>query len=389
MRQILLKVPTYNPGDKSEIAKEVALQGLKFNIYKCNNRPKPNHNNIIIFTCFGELGCTSLLPLYCIPRLLQGKYRGKYSIITCWSKQKFLFQHLVDEVWELDAEFNILKETARAFHDDSKNLKKLREKLKEVGHVVPDSELSNICCFPILNECPKSDCKGKITRAESGQQCQKCGITYDPAGLFFDCEAAKNTAIRLPDPHPRHPVDIPPNSVGLVARGRKCYGRNLKPEFYERLGWLLEDFGYNVVWLEEKGSSQSCPCERFIQPNPSDLEETFAVVKKLKFTIQFWTASSRLAGMMSVPFIIVESPDQIWSSGHEGYRLHLTSFAPKKLILAHFRNVLENNTKALRVMETAIREIQSGDYSTMISPVVEDEIAVRELRRKNKYIKWF
>jgi hypothetical protein len=38
----------------------------------------------------------------------------------------------------------------------------------------------------------------------------------------------------------------------------------------------------------------------------------------LQFTIQFWTASTRLASMMGVPWILFESPDQIAGNGQEG-----------------------------------------------------------------------
>ena len=216
---------------------------------------------------------------------------------------------------------------------------------------------------------------------------------YDHEGLFHDCEDAKRQAVWLPSPSKeklaKAKSELPPNPVGLTARGRKCYGRNFTPEFYERIIWLLEDQGFSPVWLGEKVTTLPCPCNRIFQPNPQDLEMTLAYVKHMSFTIQLYTASSRLSGLMGTPFLIVESPDQIWGNGHEGFRLHLTSKGPKKLVLAHFRNILENNTKALRVMESAIRDMSQRDYSTTLSPLLEDKDTVRDMRRNNKLVKWF
>jgi alkanesulfonate monooxygenase SsuD/methylene tetrahydromethanopterin reductase-like flavin-dependent oxidoreductase (luciferase family) len=45
---------------------------------------------------------------------------------------------------------------------------------------------------------------------------------------------------------------LKPNSVGIFARGRAMYGRNLSPEFYVNLIKMLEDLGYNPIWLGEK-----------------------------------------------------------------------------------------------------------------------------------------
>jgi hypothetical protein len=109
----------------------------------------------------------------------------------------------------------------------------------------------------------------------------------------------------------------------------------------------------------------------------------------MEFTIQFWTASTRLAGAVGTPFILFESPDQIWGNGQEGMRLHLTSKGPKKLVIAHYRSVLEDNTKALEIAEAAIRDVGDGDYSTILG-MVEDENAIRNMMwAKKDTITWF
>jgi len=151
--------------------------------------------------------------------------------------------------------------------------------------------------------------------------------------------------------------------------------------------------GYNPVWVGEKATTLACPCPRItdLRGNAEvrDFEQTLAYVTEMKFTIQFWTASTRLAGLVGTPFILFESPDQIWGGGQEGYRLHLTSKGPKKLVLAHFRHVLENSTKALKIVESSVRDIQEGDYSTVFG-MVEDKASVRSMMINSKHnITWF
>jgi hypothetical protein len=37
-------------------------------------------------------------------------------------------------------------------------------------------------------------------------------------------------------------------------------------------------------------------------PEARDLELTLAIISQLQFTVQFWTASTRLAAMVGTPF---------------------------------------------------------------------------------------
>jgi hypothetical protein len=125
--------------------------------------------------------------------------------------------------------------------------------------------------------------------------------------------------------------------------------------------------GYHPVWLGEKTSIHPCPFPRILDfssmPEANDLECTLGLVSHLKFTIQFWTASTRLAGLVGVPFIIFESPDQIIGAGHEGLRLELCTRGEKKLVLSHFNDIANDHNTAFPLVRRAVREIENGNYS--------------------------
>ena len=109
-----------------------------------------------------------------------------------------------------------------------------------------------------------------------------------------------------------------------------------------------------------------------------DLEMTLALIKQLEFTIQFWTASTRLSAMVDTPFIIVESPDQIVGIGQEGKRLNLTTFCDRKMIFCHYMSVLEDTEEALNILDHAINQIKKKDFSTIIG-LVEDKKIIRSM----------
>jgi hypothetical protein len=75
------------------------------------------------------------------------------------------------------------------------------------------------------------------------------------------------------------------------------------------------------------------------------------------FSLQLYTASTRISSLLDVPYILVESPDQIYGRGQEGIRLSLTTRndKKKKLILSNYINTLENFDKFLNTFELAVR----------------------------------
>ena len=114
-----------------------------------------------------------------------------------------------------------------------------------------------------------------------------------------------------------------------------------------------------------------------------DLERTLAIMANLSFTVQFWTASTRLSGMVGTPFLLFESPEQIYSTakrpGQEGRRLELTSFGPKKVCISHYSKVCERPDEALDLVEQCVNEMKDGDFSDTIG-LVEHKGAVELLR---------
>ena len=371
------------PDSTRQIMKdELKLDKMMFNVYKLNHRPKPKkQNRIKIVSCFSEFGCETIGCLYCIPRLLR-RFPGAYVIAMGWYGREYLYRHLVDEYWELKEEFMWLRDYARAFHSVSDNLRRLEEAATVYGDVVPAVALGK---YAVANFCRTCGAFWNEWRIRA-DECPNCTSTVLVRSVFTDIKEYKPTARRMPRPRQEY-LDwakdlLKPNTVGVFARGRKTYGRNLQPEFYVKLVQILEDMGHNVIWLGEKQSTQPCPVDHVLDfsrmPESQDLERTLAIVCNLDFTIQFWTASSRLSSMMGTPFILFESPEQIYvsSSGlcgaQEGKRLELASFGPKKLVMAHYKNVYDDNDTALELVKQAAEELKEGNEEDILG-MVEDK----------------
>lgn len=361
---------------------EKRLDDIRFTVYKFNNRPKPKKTDRIkIISCFSEFGCEVLGCLYCIPRLLR-RYPGQYIIAMGWYGREYLYRHLVDEFWEIGEEYMWLREYTRAFHHVSWNLKKVEESATRYGEVVPAAALGN---YAIANLCRTCGKFGQQWRMQ-WKKCPACGSTLLIRSIFTDIATYKPQARHIPRPSKAAlewaETVVKPKTVGIFARGRKTYGRNLQPDFYVKLIRLLDGMGYNVIWLGEKQSTLPCPVEHVTDfsrmPESRDLEKTLAIICNLSFTVQFWTASTRLSGIMGVPFLLFESPEQVYASwsgimgAQEGKRLELCSFGPKKLVLSHYNNVYENHEGALRLVERAIGEMKEGNWDDVLG-LVQDE----------------
>lgn len=396
-----MKLPLYsipksnvNPGDRKETSSEKMLSEVSFHVHKFNNRPKPDDKRKIIFIpAFSEFSCETLLPLYAIPHLLNGKYKGYYTIVIGWYGRDFLYKHLVDEYWELKEEFQHLREYCRAIHHHSKNLKSFENELKKTGTFITATDLGWIFSYPKLLSCIKAKCNGRVAQFEDYQRCQNCGCMFSPVGIFNKAKQAKKNAHWLPKSNSDRlnwaKKYLPPNAVGIFARGRKCYGRNLTPEFYSNLIDLIQKLGFNPVWMGEKSTILPCPNPDILDfsthINARDLEYTFAITSLMKFTIQFWTASTRLAGLVGTPFILFESPDQIWGpTGQEGVRLYLATRGEAKLVISNYSTAAEQPDKLLQAAEEAIVDVKNQDFTTLLR-LIESEIVIRDMIRKTKY----
>ena len=368
------------------IGSEISLTQMSFNIHKFNNRPKPKERDrILIISCFCEFGCEIVGRLYCLPRLIK-RFPGRYIIVMGWHGREYLYRHLVDEFWEVNDEFMWLRDRTYAFHYRSKNLRRLEQSAAKYGTVVPTEALGTYVVGNFCITCGKYWSEWK----SHNDKCSNCQSTVLINSVFSTTEEYKKTAVMIPRPSSAK-LDwakefIKPNTVAIFARGRRTYGRNLTPEFYTKLINLLESKGYNCIWMGEKQSTLPCPVDHVYDFSRSeharDLEKTLAIISNCQFTIQFWTASSRLAGIMGVPFIIFESPEQIFCSGYtpgqEGRRLELTTFGPSKLVLSHYLRSLENQEGVLDLTNRAIDELVSLNTNYIIG-LVEDEKSTQHL----------
>ena len=354
----IIKPKTYNFGTLEQTESEVMLDSVKFKVYKNNIRPRPkNKNHIVIFSCFSEFGSELVGCLYCIPKFLQESYLGYYVIVIGWHGREYLYRHLVDEFWELDSDYHWLREYCRAYHHGSKNLRRIE---KAVGRKFGKLVDSNAFSMYTLKE------------------------------LYVNLEESKKHACWTPMPRKSVYASIDkflkPNSVGVIGRHRKCYGRNLQIDFYKKLLDNLQGMGYNPIWIGEPDTTYDCPYSHITNfrgtEESKDLEKVLALISRLQFTIQFWTASTRLAGIVGTPFIIFESPDQIYGIGHEGMRLFLTTRGNKKIVISHFLNVYNDHQGGLKLVNQAIEEIKQNNWNDIVG-LVDSENIVLDLIQHN------
>ncbi len=372
---------------------EKVLESAKFTVYKFNSRIKPiRKDRILIIGCFSEFGCETVGVTYAIPRLIK-RFPGMYIIAMGWYGRDYLYRNLVDEFWEIDANLMNLRNYTFAFHHKSINLRHIEECASKHGTVVPTEVLGK---YAVGNTCKTCGAFWNEWR-KTTKNCARCGSTNIVNSLFGSAEKYRKTAKRIPFPSKdkfewaKNVVTEP--AVAIFARGRKTYGRNLTPEFYVKLIQMVRKMGYHPIWMGEKQSTQPCPVPDVFDfsrcEESRDLEKTFAIVQNCKFTIQYWTASSRIAGLMGVPFLLFESPEQIYCSGfgpaQEGRRLELTSFGEKKVCLAHYLKSVKEQDKLLYYTKEAILEMEQGIYTDMITDLVKDQEAVQIL--KTEYYK--
>jgi len=389
-KKFLIPGAVYNSGDKSKIKPEANLDEVEFNIFKFNNRIRPNDKNkILIIFSFYEFGTEILSVLYCIPRLIRLN-PGYHVIVVGWYGREYLYRHIADEYWELKEEYQWLREYSDSYNHNSVNLKKLSDKLGEMGILATGNEMSHFC---LGHKC--LDCGNYfMTHEYLYPKCCKCQSSNLNRPLLTDVKKHRKTMLPLPTPSVKMLVKakeyLKPNSVGIFARGRTRYGRNLPPTFYVNLIRLFEHMGYNPIWLGEKQSVLPCPVDHILDfsrmPESRDLELTLAIVKQLKFTIQFWTASTRLASLVGTPWILFESPGQLGGGGQEGIRIALTTdWDKKKIVLANYNDVLENKELGLRLVQKSVEEIQRQDFSTIVGMVENRETVDKWITKFNHW----
>jgi hypothetical protein len=385
MKSRLVTPRARNPGDRTPIEAEPIVDALRFTTHRISSRVRPDDpRRNLIFPCFSEFGCEVVGAMYCIPRMAQ-QFPGHYTTVVGWHGREYLYRHLVDEFWELDEDQMWLREYSRAFHHESANLRRFEDSLKGSGVVISDQYMGRITKGTQCNSCWRE--WPSTTRTEA---CGFCGSKDLRRSLYSDPAGAKADAV-LPRPPSAAKVAyartlLGPRPVGVFARARKCYGRNLPPDFYVGLIELLESLGYTPVWLGEKSTTLPCPVDRVVDfsraPESRDLETTLAIVSLCEFTVQFWTASTRLAAIARTPYLLFESPEQLWGlKGEEGYRLDLVTTGKRKLAVNHFLNVLNDPKRGLEVVRRCVSEMQRGNYADVIGMV--DAPAIVESQRRD------
>jgi len=84
-----------------------------------------------------------------------------------------------------------------------------------------------------------------------------------------------------------------------------------------------------------------------------------------------------------VPYLLFESPDQIWGKGQEGIRRNLCDFGPRKLSVNHYLSVYGDNSGGLKIVKECMEEMSAGNYDDHIG-MVEDRESVLKMRADNK-----
>ncbi len=366
------------------MANSEILEQVQFTIHKFTTTPKPtDKNQIVILSCFGEFGCETLGVTYTIPRLKTHRPPNTYYIAVGWYGREYLYRHLVDEFWEIREEHMWLREYARAFHHESNNLKLLEKKLVAFGKVVSAGDMGH---WAVGNDC--RNCRHFWGDVSKEPPCPKCGSRDVEWSVLGNINAWKPKMVPIPEPSSekmkwaREITDNSTTLVGITARNRQTYGRNLPPEFYIKLIGMLRKNGCDPIWLGEKQSTLACPVDGVLDfsrmPESRDLENTLALTKCCNFTIQYWTASTRLAALMGVPYLLFESPDQIYGNGQEGIRMELMTLGNKKLVISHYLNTFNDLDGAISVTSKCIDEMNEGNWNEVIG-LVESEEAIRSM----------
>jgi hypothetical protein len=365
--------------------REPEVTQFDYRVHNLSGRTRPPARDIVIIPMFSEFGCETLSILYCLPYLLRTKFAGKFVVILGWAGREYFYRHLADEFWELGPDHQWLRDYARAFHHTSRNLKRFeKEVASKQGKLIDISEITNVAAFPKVSVCPNPKCAGAVEQTIDNQKCKVCNTIWPAVGFFHNLESSRELVRWLPNPRPeafeRVKSFLPPRAVGVNARNRKTYGRNLSIDFYKRLVVNIENLGYSPVWLGEPQSTYPCPFKRLpdfsSSPLSLDLENTLALVSSMEFTVQFYTASSRLAAMVGTPYLLVESPDQLWGVGQEGIRLNLlTKINKRKVIASQFLDARDRQDELLDLVDRGIEEIERGYYGDMIGLVGSDNTA--------------
>lgn len=356
----------YNKLDGGPIQIEPPSNFIKF--YR-NKYTEYNFKKTIFVFAFVEFGSEFFYPLHFLPRIK--KYNPEHKIVLVgWKNRSFLYRHLVDEYWELHEQFMHLRDSSRAMRHESRLINKLEWYLQKYGIVIKSEFVGNS-----LVEFKCFACEHRQATTKKLEKCPSCGGNKIKESLLSELEKFKSEMINLPalseDSINWAKKEIPENAVAVFARSRMAYGRNLDCGFYKKLFELLKSLGYYPILLGEKNSSLNCGFSEICDYLNLDLELVLAILQRCKFSVQFWTGSTRLSQMVKTPFLLIESPDQIYGKGQEGVRIDVFSKSDQKskIVLSNYYKFVENYEQSIDLIKKAILEMESENFNDIIGLV--------------------
>lgn len=377
--RIYLKPKSINYSDGRDFDTEPAIDQIKFRIHNFTSKK----GNLLFIFALVEFGCEMFLPHYFLTDL-RTKYPDHRLVVVGWHGRSFLYEHLVDEFWELDESYMWLRETVRAFLHVSKNIKNLEKLLRTRGEVFESFKFGNMV---LENTCHK--CGSKFG-AESVVSCPSCFSTDVKKSMFANLIESKQKYAPIQyrdlDIQEWAKAMIGPKAVGIFARNRRTYGRNLDSEFYSKLIQKLRSMQLEPVWFGEKQSTLPCPVDDVFDftkmKEAANLKYTLALISRCVCTFQCWTASTRLSQITNTPYVLVETADQIYGRGHEGKRLFLFTrdLSKKKLILCNFHKVCENQDEFLDICTNSIYDFVVNHDASDVLGLVDNPEHVAKLQ---------
>lgn len=339
-----------------------------------------------LYVCiFTEFGCESLAFHYLIKDIIDN-YKEYRIVLVGWNDRAFLYSELCDEFWELDEEFMWLREYSRAFSFISFNLKWIENEFKKMGNCLSTNQLGRLSLRVYCKQC-----KNVFFDAKKTPYCSRCGSFRIDRSLTGDPHRYKNKKCNIPkisDGVMNNAREIikGKKTVAIFARNRKAYSRNLTIEFYDELIEKFIESGYQIIWMGESVSVSGISRPDVINlVGKKSIELTLAVLSLCEFSVQFWTASTRLSAMVGIPFLLIESPEQIVGPiGQEGLRLVLTSDPNKKKILySNYNSFLDNISKATNVVFEAAMRLRDGNTDDELGFVDDPNVAASLITSRN------
>lgn len=306
----------------------------------CSDKPA------LFLSCLVEFGCESLLPHFYLPYFAK-KYHKFNKIILGWPGREVFYKDYADQFWAIDDRHLELRNYTKAFTGMSKNISLIEKGMRRYGAVFSSKNLNNFFCEGVCRNCQTS-----FISFNRKFQCDACKSIDIVNSILGDTNFHKQKYIPLKLNFENYKdllnkVFKRKKVIGIFARNRVTYGRNLPAIFYKKLCKNLENKGYKIIWLGEKVSTLPCVSKKYFDFTTSeyadDLNACLALVSKCAGTFQAWTASTRLSQITNTPFCLVESFDQLFGSGQEGKRLNLLTrdMKNKKIIISNFNDSME------------------------------------------------